>query len=434
VLRSSLVPIVYWIDPLINPVVQANGDFIATLARAKDGSRAIVGRVFNRLNGFQMGAALVIPLTSEITPVDVLISTVFAPDHLLLLDQSRRVQLFPISFRADGTPFVARGTSVIGPLGPSTAGVGTVFGEAPNAANPDDPYLGLGTRNGHVVITTPHIEPADYPVASTPILDLGGVPQVNSFALAAVSGGVLYWIDPEINPAIPGLQPAITASFRDPRTVPLIDFASTILQRTTAPWISPDIAPIVTANGTKEIATLVVPATLTLNGTLTVATRNFVSTAISQVIFSSLTATPADGSGIIYNRAFDFAGGIVGRLWTVAGATMVLDAEPLNPRGPSRWLHARIEAENQRAAEIDLGTLTLSVDGARGAVPGGPRPAARLADFDGDTNVDLEVPFQSAVLNGLLRQVQGDMATVRASWRYQDGTEGTASAEVQVLR
>ena len=433
-LRSSLVPISYWIDPDVAPVVRANGDFIATLARAKDGSRAIVGRVFNRTNGFQMGAALVIPLSGDLNPADVLISTVFAPDHLLLLDQARRIQLFPIGFRADGTPFVSGRASQIGPLGPSTAGVGTVLGEAPNAANPDDPYLGLGTKSGHVVITTPHIEPLDYPVADTPILDLGGLPQVNSFALGAISGGVLYYIDPDTDPAVPGLQAGITASFRDPRPVPWIDWADDILQRHTAPWIEPDVNPIVTANGTKEIATLVVPANLTIGGVLSVASRSFVSTAISQVVFSSLTATPADGSGIIYNRAFNFADGIVGRLWTVAGATMVLDAETLSPRGPSRWLHARIEAENQRAAEIDLATLTLSVEGARGAMPGGPRPAARLADFDGDTNVELEVSFQSAVLNGLLRQVQGDTATVRASWRYQDGTEGTASAEVTVLR
>jgi hypothetical protein len=434
VLRSSLVPIAYWIDPDVSPVVQANGDFLATLARAKDGSRAIVGRVFNRTNGFQMGAPLVIPLSGDLNPADLMISTVFAPDHLLLLDQSRRVQLFPISFRADGTPFVARGTSQIGPLGPSTAGVGTVLGEAPNAANPDDPYLGLGTKSGHVVITTPHIEPLDYPVASTPITDLGGLPQVGSFALGALSGGVLYWIDPEIAPAVSGLQPAITASFRDPRTVPWIDWADDILQRHTTPWIDPTVNPIVTANGTTEIATLLVPANLTLGGVLSVASRSFVSTAISQVTFSSLTATPADGSGIIYNRAFNFADGIVGRLWTVAGATMVLDAETLTPRGPSRWVHARIEAENQRAAEIDLGTLTLSVDGARGALPGGPRPAALLADFDGDTNVELEVWFQSAVLNRFLRQVGGETALVRASWLYTDGTEGTASAEVPVLR
>lgn len=36
--------------------------------------------------------------------------------------------------------------------------------------------------------------------------------------------------------------------------------------------------------------------------------------------------------------------------------------------------------------------------------------------------------------NGLLRQVPGDTATVRANWRYQDGTDGTASAEEQVFR
>jgi len=434
VLRSSLVPISFWADPEMDPFVRANGDCLATLARARDGSRALIVRVFSKSNGFQMGAALVIPLGVDAGPSDIMISTVFAPDQVLLLDQSRRVRLFPMSFRANGTPFVSGRTNVIGPLGPVGAGAGRALGEAPNTANPDNPYLGLGTANGEVIVTTLSLDPICIPVTHAPITDLGGLPQVGSFVLGAVSAGVLYWTDPDVDPAVPGLQPGITASFRDPRTVPLIDFGAPILQRRTAPWVDPEIDPIVAANGTTEIATLLVPANLTLNGTLTVKSVKTLSSPISQVIFSSLTALAADGSGIIYNKNFNFDDGIVGRLWTVAGATLVLDAETLSPRGPSRWLRARIEAENQRAAEIDLATLTLSVDGARGALPGGPRPAARLADFDGDTNVELEVPFQSAVLNGLLRQVQGETAIVRASWLYTDGTEGTASAAVGVER
>lgn len=104
--------------------------------------------------------------------------------------------------------------------------------------------------------------------------------------------------------------------------------------------------------------------------------------------------------------------------------------EPLAFPGHSQWTVARIEVENQRAAEIDLRTLAFSVDGVAGSFQGGVRAAVRLDDIDGDTNVDLEVRFQSALLMRLLRQATGDTALVRASWRYNDGTEGTASAQI----
>lgn len=430
ILRVSVAP-----HPNIDPISEP----IATLGLAKDGSMALIVRVFSKVNGMQQGSALVLPLSSHIVAKDVLLSTIFMPGSVLVLDSTRRVHVFPLGFRSDLTPFVLAGATVLGPIGPAGAGAGTVFGEAPNPANTSDPFLAVGTLNGEVIIATHTINSiigvTDGEFGAVgPIQDLGPLAQVGYFAIGAVSGGVLYGIHPDADARLAGLQPAVRFSVRDTRTKPLIDFASLILFRTSPVLTDPLPVRIATANATTEIATLEIAASPTIGGVLTVKIIETVSTPIIQTITYSLTALPADGSGIIYNKNFTFEDGIVGRLWTIAGATMVLDAETLSPRGPSRWLRARIEAENQRAAEIDLATLTLSVDGARGAMPGGPRPAALLADFDGDTNVDLEVPFQSAVLNGLLRQVPGHAVTVRASWRYQDGTEGTASAEVTVVR
>ena len=86
------------------------------------------------------------------------------------------------------------------------------------------------------------------------------------------------------------------------------------------------------------------------------------------------------------------------------------------------------------AAEIDLATVPLSSDDRDGALPAVQRPEPHLMDFDGDTNIELEVSFNAKALQGLRRNTGGDTALLRATWLYTDGTEGTASAQVEVVR
>lgn len=407
---------------------------IATLGQARDGSIALIVRSFLRRDGLQQGSPLVVPLTARDAPVDVLLSTVFEPGSVLVLDAARRAHVFPLGFRADGTPFLAASSSVLGPLGPSGAGAATALGEAPNPDHPDDPFLAVGTMLGEVVITTRGIEPVCSPVAAGPIQDLGPISQVGHFSFGAVSNGTLFLLNPDGAAATRGLQPQLTASLRDPRRAPLIDFGSPVLTHLSRPTIDPIDVPVVTANGTTEIATLEIPKSPGLGGALTVLSVDPVCSPVKQVVFGSLTWLPVDGSGVLYNRGFTFEEGLVGREWTIAGASMEIAPATLNLKSRGRFVTVIIEGENNRAAEIALTGLRLSVDGAAGAVAASAHPSAELIDHDGDASVDLKVKFDRAALVALLGQTEGETAIVRASWLYGDGTEGTASAQARITR
>ncbi len=415
---------------------------LATLARTKDGSIMLMVRSFDRRTGFQQGSDFIFS-DGSVRFTDVLVSVVFEPNdpmaglqHVLVLDSERRVHFFPLGFRADGTPFLDGSVRIIGPLGPPDAGEATVLGEAPNPANPDEPFLGIGTMNGHVVVSTPRVITGlvAVRVSSGPIQDLGAIPQVGYFALGAVSNGTLFVITEDAEATMAGLQPRLMASLHDPRPIPLIDFGSPLLTRDSEPFINPLSDLIVTANGTTEIATLEIPPNPGFGDVMTVRFIDPLCTPVKQVVLNSLSWLPFDGAGVLYNAGFTLEDGIVGRIWTIAGASMDVAPETLNLGSGGRFVTVRIEAENERAAAIDLTTLTLSVDGATGAVPASEHPAPALLNFDGDLNVDLEVRFDRAALIGLLGQTSGPAAIVRASWQYTDGGDGTASAQIRVRR
>lgn len=423
---------------------------IATLGQASDGTVSLIVRSFDRRTGFQQGTpfiGLLLPAVQKLKFNDVLVSVVFEPNdpiagvqHVLVLDSDRRVHVYPLGFMPDGTPFLAAPIRIIGPLGPPEAGEGTVLGEAPNPANPDDPFLAVGTMKGQVIVTrllfldgSVRFALGDGSVRFS-IQDLGPIPQVGYFALGAVSNGALVLINPDGEINEPGLQPIVTALLRDPRRFPLIDFGAPLLNRDSQPLDAPTPVRIVTANGTVDLVALGIPDNTVFGGVMTVQIIEPVCLPVKQVVFNSLTWLPIDGSGVLYNAGFTLEDGLVGRTWTIAGASMDVAPERLNLGSSGRFVTVRIEAENNHAATIDVATLSLSVDGAIGAVPGSAHPAPRLLQFDGDLNIDLEAKFDRGDLIALLGQTSGPTAIVRASWQYGDGTAGTSSAQVKVKR
>ena len=233
-------------------------------------------------------------------------------------------------------------------------------------------------------------------------------------------------------PANPGLQPMVDGIASRSARIPLIDFGSPLLNRDSQPLHRSHVGLIVTANGTAEIATLEIPPE-PWNSIPAPLLRNQSSLSY-QVVLDSLTWLPADGSGVLYNAGFTLESGIVGRTWTIAGASMDIAPERLNLASRGRFVTVRVEAENNHAADIDVATLSLSVDGVAGAVPVSAHPAPGLVNFDGDLNIDLEAKFDRGALIDLLGQTSGPTAIVRASWQYVDGTGGTAAAQVKVKR
>jgi hypothetical protein len=415
---------------------------IATLGQARDGSIALIVRSFDRPTGFQQGSPFIVVFQEPDTGFfkDVLVSTVFEPGSVLVLDSERRVHINPLGFRSDGTPFLAAPSRVIGPLGPISAGEGTVIGETlvANHAAGTVSILAIGTANGDVVLAANNggevVDPICSPISSGPIQDLGPITQAGYFALGAVSGGKLFLINPDNDAAMAGLQPRLVADLRDPRRIPLIDFGSPILTRDSLPFIDPLSGFIVTANGTVEIATLEIPANPTFGDTMNLRLSNPNEVPVKQVVFGSLTWLPTDGAGVLYNAGFNFDDGIVGRTWTIAGASLEIDPNELKLKQHGGFVKALIECENQRAAEINPATVSISIEGVAGSVPFSIHPPPKLKDADGDNNLDLILKVNDAALNLLLSQTSADSAVVRATWQFNDGTPGEASAVVRIIK
>lgn len=439
-LRVSAAP-APWVeldaDPLREPLV--------TLERSSTGQISLFVRIFSRTSGYvEQDNLLVIPFSLKgPQPVDVLISSVFAPGEILVLDSARRITEFRPGLDASGRITLTAEPAFVGPIGDASLGDATVLGEAPNPADTDNPFLGIGTTLGNVVVVNPWTDPDPQPVviraASTPILDLGPLTQVGYFAMGAVfrdARGVshLAGVNPDADINTRGLQPAVTFDLTDPRSTGLIDFGSEILSRTSAPWVDPDTQPIVAANGTREIAGLSLPAKPGFGGSLGIIWTDPDTQPIRQVIFGSLTYLPVGGTGVLYNRRFTREEGFVGRIWTIAGASMIVAPETVNLRARGRTVEVAIECDTNRAALIDWSTLILTVDGVAGAVNGTRGSLPRLFDVDGDTNVDLLAKFDRSLLQRLLARTTGDEQVLRCTWQYRDGAVGSASALVRVIR
>ena len=424
---------------------------IAILIGFRDGSTAIIVRSFDSATGLQLGSALTIPNPDpQARMTDLLVSSQRERNSLLILNSARRVRIFPLAFQRDGTPVLAGQAATTGALGPDSAGEGTVLTMLPAITDGTSNTITDGTSNTIVIGTSkgevwflPYIEQDNLFGAPVSVgLGDGSVRALRPIARAdftggvyvgAVSNGHLFLIQSYhpggANASGQTLQPRIVADLRDPRRIPLIDFS--------APCCVPASQrplPVVTANGTTEIATLEIPTTLAPSGTLTL--RSIIQAVVptDQVVFNSLTWLPADGSGVLYNRGFTLEEGLVGRIWTIAGASMAFDPGALNLRGRGNFVTATIEAENNRAALIDTSSLTLSVDGAHGSLPIFQPALADLADADGDNNLDLRVKFDRAGLTALLAQTNDPTAIVRASWLFYDGTAGSASAVIRIMR
>jgi len=397
-----------------------------TLEQPRNERTVLVIQTFSRVNGLQVGATfrMGFPFGS-----DVLLSTVFRPGSVLVLDLDRRVYVFPLRFAEDGTPLLGKMDELLGPIGDDALGQSLVLGEAPNADDISLPFLGLGTELGFLVIASNETLEGNAIRLNFgfPVTDVGGVADRNYFSLLAVCDGVGFGVHPDVDPGSPGIQPELSFSAVDPRETPLLDFGAPLLSPDSDP-ASATSAELVTANGTREVTVLKLPDSPGIGDAFRVGRVDVVGEPVSQVVLGSLTFVPSSGNGLIYNKAYTVANGIAGRLWTIGGASMAIDAHAPGSQSQdhNRYITLAIEADNHRITEIVPKTLTLAVSGVDGIISAHAHPAPDILDYDGDTNLDLLVRFDRRALDDLLGRVHFSNALLCSSWKYLDGSTGEA--------
>jgi hypothetical protein len=151
-----------------------------------------------------------------------------------------------------------------------------------------------------------------------------------------------------------------------------------------------------------------------------------------QLLLGSLAVLPFDGTGVRYDPLFTTDVGDFEPRVTLSGALIEFDPEKLNVKSSGEVVTVTIEADNGRAAAINIATLTLSVDGVAGSLPPLSTPAPLLGDADADGNADLKVKFSRPELIPLVLQAAMSSPIVRAKWLYLDGSEGEASEQISV--
>jgi hypothetical protein len=393
----------------------------------------LILRSIRRQDGARAVPDQVVTLPSGIVPVDVLFSTVFQPDSILVLDQDLRVLRFGVAFDAFGTAkLIGDVPAVLGPFGnPAVVGAGTALAEAPGVLGPMvDSFLGIGTSSGALLIASGVVDTADYLVdlGKGPITGLATVPQVGAFVFVAGHNGRAVGV----NPGGP-TPPSIVFDLADPRPDPFFDIGA-VFEPNDEPLKTPAPVAFVAANGTPNVAVLQIPAGPTVGGSLKVGIIIVGGCPIARVGLGSLVTVEATGRAVLYDAGFTLAGGPGGTTVTLAGAAVDLDPDVLNLRSRGKHVRAKIEVEDGHAADIDPGspTLALSCDAGEGVPATGP--AAEPGDDDADGQVDLGVTFDRAAVQALLRGLPEGPVTPAVRWTYRDGSTGCGVASLRIKR
>jgi hypothetical protein len=325
-----------------------------------------------------------VPFAARAAPADVLFSSVFAPGGILVVDPSRHVAVFPIAFAREGSPLLRGDPEPVATL--PGMGAATALGECPNAADPDSPFLAVGTHLGELVVFARGMDPAP-PLEILPCIVpcIRAVAQVGHFSFAAVTAGQVHLVIPDSQLRIAGLQPMLEADLSDSRRMGLSDIGVRRLDRFAMPAVDPICVPIAAGNGMAEDALLDIPAMPGLGGALMVRAVDPICVPIRQLDLGSLVLLTADGSGVLYNPGFTLEGGLAGPVFTLAGTA----------GGRQRPGDCNQDGEFDISDAICLlGHLFLGAPAelpCEGGTAADPQNVA-LLDLNGDRGIDLSDP------------------------------------------
>ena len=363
-----------------------NRSIVATLIQAPGGDPYLKIEDFERPTGRKSGAKISVNLKqwmeeiiiSFAPPVDVLVSTVFRPGSVLVLDEVGRVIEFPLAFDANGKPKLA-GPPVLHNMFSTLMeeeGVRAVsLGEAPNAANSILPFMCVGVSSGIVGIYTDKYGIARISVSSKPITDVETVPQVGYFALVALTGGRIVGINPDTLPADAGLTPAVTFDLIDRRTVqdpsaPMLRSISNpvVFEPNSEALVAETAIPLAATDGEHVFGVEIPPGAGGENDFPTETIKMRAPTRLADVEMYRYTDGGAgiallaeNGQGIQFDPDFDLRKGPSKSLLTLSGASFWSSPETINLHGHGHDITGVFEIENDGVMDLKEFELKLGI-------------------------------------------------------------------------
>jgi len=349
--------------------------------------------------------------------VDVIFSNQFRPSTLLVLMEDLTVLQYGVAFDAFGLPKLIGDTpTILGPFGnPAILGAGTALADAPG-------FLAVGTTGGNLIeIESEDVSIETIELGKGAITSLGAVAQVGYFAFVAAHNGRAIGVNPNTS--------SVVFDLADPRPDPVIDLSTAAVFEPNDEPLR-DAAPqlLVTANSTRLVTVLEIPANPTLGGTLRAGLIVVGQCPVAQVSRGSLAMLQSDGT-LLYDPGFTPESGSSGVTFTIAGSSLNLDPDTLNLRSSGNYITATIEGENGSSSAIDVATLALRYDAASVSAS-----SSQVGDSDADGQADLVAKFDRSAVEAMLAGVPEGPVTLQASWTFNDGSTGTATGVIRIKR
>jgi hypothetical protein len=410
-------------------------EFVALIGEIATMPRQLILRTVSRETGARVAPDQAAAIPGEVAPADVLFSTLYRPDRILVLLEDLTVLAYDVAFDAGGqAKLVGETPAVLGPFGnPAEWGDGTALAEMPDVQDVSNSFLGIGTSRGGVMLCPSR---RDMPVTTVDLGDgaitgLGSVPQVGAFVFVAAIGGRLVGTDPL---AVHKAPAGIVFDLADPRSRPLTHLSTGIID----PQPMLEAAPVsfVAASGSDEVAVLTIPPDPQVGGTLTVALSERWPTIVERVALGGSLVSITINRNAVIDPGFTLSSGSSGTRFALAGASADVDPDVVNLGGRGKAVTAYVEVENGAAAHIALTTLALeAIDSdppPTGCFPFDDfnllkpliEPPPLLGDADEDGQADVAAKFDRQALEALLANLRTSLAIIRVFWRYDDGSTG----------
>jgi len=375
--------------------------------------RSLILRTINKADGTFAGPDQTAFVPGG-TAAPMIYSRLWLPGNILILREDGSLLAYPVAFDADGTAKLIGDTPTIFDSFIEQQNIATALAEAPG-------FLGIGTSSGRLyTVNTNDLAIETIELRKGEVTALTTVPQVGYFAFAAAVGGHVVGVNPN--------NSTVMFDLVDPRPEKLLDVTGAVFEPNTEALIEPAPVPILTANGTTEVTTLMIPANPTIGGMLTVGNMTKLSFSVVEVDLGSLAMRTAEGA-VVLDPNFSMAHGGSDVNLVVAGAVLDLDPDTLNLRSRGNSVSALCANEYNNAREIDTNTLALNYGGSSV-----PALSSTSGDADNNLQSDVMARFDRAAVQAMLKNAPEGPVTLTLRWRFKDTSAGSASGVIRVKR